>query len=184
MHLNCNNFSINWARNSGLVLNWSPEKYLSRLGFFFLFLPLLIPECPKHVKKAWTVGGKLRVKIFWYIEMTWYNEKFDTLNVSIYWDELIQWESSYIERFNFLKTKSEKWKKNKIFSSIQWIFLCMKSLIVSSHLNILRDSIYLVSQYIEMTWYNERLHILRDSMYWGQNLKTEKKKDFVLTSDN
>ena len=35
MHLNCNNFSINWARKSGLVPNWSPEKYLSRLCLYF-----------------------------------------------------------------------------------------------------------------------------------------------------
>ena len=60
----------------------------------------------------------------------------------------------------------------------------MKSFIVPSHLNILRDSIYQVSQYMEMTWYNERLHILRDSIYWRQNLKSEKKQDFVLNTMN
>ena len=42
----------------------------------------------------------------------------------------------------------------------------------------MRDLIHWISQYIEMTWFNERLHIMRDSIYWGQNLKTEKKKNF------
>ena len=48
----------------------------------------------------------------------------------------------------------------------------------------MRDLIHWISQYIEMTWYNERLYILRDTMYWGQNLKTEKKKDFDLNTFN
>ena len=30
------------------------------------------------------MGAKLRVEIFWYIEMTWYNERLKILNLSIY----------------------------------------------------------------------------------------------------
>ena len=80
------------------------------------------------------------------IKSSQYIERLDILNLSIYWDDLIEWETSYIERFNVLWTKAKNWKKKIV-------------------LNTLNLSIYEVSQCIKSSQYIERFNISSLSLY-------------------
>ena len=78
----------------------------------------------------------------------------------MYWYDLIQWETSYIERFNVLRTKSKNWKTQTFCS---WFI---------ESLNIWSLSLYHVMSIYWETWYIESLNVLRwlDTMrefiYW------------------
>ena len=81
--------------------------------------------------------------------MSWYNERFDILNLSMYWDDLIHWETSYTQRLNVLRTKSF------FFSVSRFCPQYIESLIIWSL------SLYQVISIYWETRYIESLNILR-----------------------
>ena len=76
-----------------------------------------------------------------------YIERFNISSLSIYWDDLIQWETSYIKRFIVLRTKS------CLFHFSDFV------------LNTLNLSIYSVSHCIKKSQYIERFNVSGLSLY-------------------
>ena len=92
--------------------------------------------------------------LFWYIEVTWYNERPDILTLSIYWNDLILWETSYTGRFNVLRKKS--------------LFFQISAFVI----NTLNLSIYKVS------------HCIKSSIYWEIQWQVATKKINIILQKN